>query len=52
MNRTSDQTKLVESAIKQNLLLWQLTTSFIDIDNTLDRILDSTNVRSHVNKVL
>lgn len=52
MNRISDQAKLVEITIKQNLLLWQLTTSFIDIDNTLDRILKNTKSSTHDKEIL
>lgn len=40
MAKATDQTKLAEMVIKQNLLLWQLTKSFLDIEKQLKKSLD------------
>lgn len=43
MNKDVDQNKLVQLAINQNLLLWQLSKSLLDIDQ---KIKDSMQTNS------
>ena len=43
MNKDVDQNKLVQLAINQNLLLWQLSKSLLDIDR---KIKDSVQTNS------
>ena len=43
MNKDEDQNKLVQLAINQNLLLWQLSKSLLDIDQ---KIKDSMQTNS------
>jgi len=43
MEKGKEQNKLAELAIKQNLLLWQLSKSFLDIEK---KIKSSTKVRT------
>jgi hypothetical protein len=38
MSDQSDQSKMTETAVKQNLLLWELAQSFLDLDKELDKI--------------
>ena len=35
MPKTNDQNKLIRTAIYQNLLLWEITKSFLDIEATI-----------------
>jgi len=36
--KKSASTKLAEIAVRQNLLLWQISKSFLDIDKKLDSL--------------
>lgn len=38
MGEKKDQNKFTELAVQQNLLLWQLSKSFIDIDKQLKEV--------------
>lgn len=35
MSKDVDQNKLIELAVKQNLLLWQLSKSFLDLEKKI-----------------
>lgn len=37
MSKLTDQNKLIKLAIQQNLLLWQLSKSFLDIEKKISK---------------
>ena len=42
-NKNRNKNKIVELAIKQNLLLWQVTKSFLDIEKKIIHVVDKSN---------
>lgn len=43
MSKDADQNKLAELVVKQNLLLWQLSKSFLDLDKKIINSVQSTS---------
>jgi len=47
MGKEKEQNAFTELAIKQNLLLWHLSKSFLDVEKRIDKALNLNTGKAH-----